>query len=376
MKFVIAPDSFKGGMTAKQAAIAIETGLKRVFPTAEYVQVPMADGGEGTVQSLVDATNGEFQSAQVLNPLGDTVTATYGILGDKTTAVIEMAAASGIQYVDEQTKNPLITTTYGTGQLIIAALDQDIRHIILGVGGSATNDGGAGMAQALGVELLDENHEALPFGGGALDQLAYIELANIDPRLAETTIQIASDVTNPLVGDTGASAVFGPQKGATPAMVAQLDANLQHYATIIERDLGKSIANTPGAGAAGGLGGGLLAFTNSKLKPGIEIVVEATGLSEKARDADYVFTGEGSIDFQTQYGKTPMGTAQAVKKVNPQAKVIGVAGNVGEGIDQLYALGIDAVFSTTPGIISLATALEHDQFNLSRLVENIARLLK
>lgn len=376
MKIVVAPDSFKGGMTAKEAADAIETGIQPIFPDAEIVKVPMADGGEGTVQSLVDATDGQLIHETVTGPLGTPVDAVYGILGDGQTAVIEMAAASGIQYVDDHTHNPLITTTYGTGELMIAALNRGATQLILGIGGSATNDGGAGMAQALGVQLLDATGTELAPGGGALDQLTRIDLSQVDPRIADTQILIASDVTNPLVGPDGASAVFGPQKGATSAMVVQLDANLTHYAAVIQETLGIDLATYPGAGAAGGLGAGLLAFTKSEMRKGIEIVIEYAGLKEKAQGADLVFTGEGGIDFQTKFGKTPYGVAQATKAVAPNAPVVVVAGNVGQGIESLYEDNvIDAVFSIVPGVTTLADALDNGPQNLSRTAENVARLI-
>ncbi|WP_308889135.1 glycerate kinase [Weissella confusa] len=375
MKFVIAPDSFKESMTAKAAAVAIQAGLQKIYPDADYELVPMADGGEGTVQSLVDATEGEIITADVQNPLDETVSAFYGVLGDQQTAVIEMSAASGIQFVTTETKNPLITTTYGTGQLIKDALDRGMRRFIIGLGGSATNDGGAGMAEALGVRFLDENGQQIARGGAALATLHEIDMSNLDPRVAESGFLLASDVTNPLVGETGASAVFGPQKGATPAMVAELDAALTNYAAVIKAQLGIDLANTPGAGAAGGLGAGMLAFTQAKMQSGISLVVEATELVAKAANADVAFVGEGAIDFQTQYGKTPMGAAQAVKQASPNAKVIGLAGYVGDGIDALYDLGIDAVFSIVPGAVDLPTAMKTGEANLTRTAENIARLL-
>lgn len=375
MKFVIAPDSFKESMTAKAAAVAIQAGLQKIYPDADYELVPMADGGEGTVQSLVDATEGEIITADVQNPLDETVSAFYGVLGDQQTAVIEMSAASGIQFVTTETKNPLITTTYGTGQLIKDALDRGMRRFIIGLGGSATNDGGAGMAEALGVRFLDENGQQIARGGAALATLHEIDMSNLDPRVAESEFLLASDVTNPLVGETGASAVFGPQKGATPAMVAELDAALTNYAAVIKAQLGVDLAHTPGAGAAGGLGAGMLAFTQAKMQSGISLVVEATELVAKAANADVAFVGEGAIDFQTQYGKTPMGAAQAVKQASPNAKVIGLAGYVGDGIDALYDLGIDAVFSIVPGAVDLPTAMKTGEANLTRTAENIARLL-
>lgn len=375
MKFVIAPDSFKESMTAKEATVAIQAGLQKIFPDAEYELVPMADGGEGTVQSLVDATNGQLITTDVQNPLYETVSAFYGVLGDQQTAVIEMSAASGIQFVTTETKNPLITTTYGTGQLIKDALDRGMRRFIIGLGGSATNDGGAGMAEALGVQFLDENGQQIARGGAALATLHEIDMSNLDPRVAESEFLLASDVTNPLVGETGASAVFGPQKGATPAMVAELDAALTNYAAVIKAQLGVDLTNTPGAGAAGGLGAGMLAFTQAKMQSGISLVVEATEVVAKAANADVAFVGEGAIDFQTQYGKTPMGAAQAIKQASPNAKVIGLAGYVGDGIDALYDLGIDAVFSIVPGAVDLPTAMKTGEANLTRTAENIARLL-
>lgn len=377
MKFVIAPDSFKGSLTAKQVADAMKKGISRIFPDAEYAMVPMADGGEGTVQSLVDATHGSLIKKEVHNPLNKLSEAYYGILGDGETAVIEMAQASGIQYVDEHTHNPLITTTYGTGELILDAMDHDVKKIILGIGGSATNDGGAGMAQALGAHLLDKDGQELPFGGGALNKLDHIDVSQVDPRVATTKVLIASDVTNPLTGKDGASAVFGPQKGATPEMVKTLDANLHHYAEIIKRDLNKDLEQKPGAGAAGGLGTGLMAFTNSEMEKGIDLVVQFTHLKDKAKNADFVFTGEGGIDFQTKFGKTPYGTALATKEVAPNAPVIVLAGNIGKDIDTLYgAKAMDAIFATPDGAKPLAQAIKDGPHDIAETAENVARLIK
>jgi glycerate kinase len=370
--FVLAPDSFKESMTAKEVCMAMEKGIKKALPDAVCIQVPMADGGEGTVQSLVDATDGKIYPVTVTGPLGKPVEASFGILGDGETAAIEMASASGIQFVNKETKNPLITTTYGTGELIKAALDQGVRKIIIGIGGSATNDGGAGMAQALGVKLLDEKGEELGFGGGALGRLATVDIGGIDPRLKETKIYIASDVTNSLCGERGASHVFGPQKGATPEMVQTLDANLAHYAGVLKEQLSKDLIDFPGAGAAGGLGAGLLAFTNAELKRGIELVMDFTKLEDKVKEADFVLTGEGGIDFQTQYGKTPYGVAQAAKKYGKP--VIALAGYVGE-VDVLYDKGIDAIFGILPKAMSLEEALAAGQENIEKTAENIARLI-
>lgn len=373
LTFVLAPDSFKGLMTAQEVCDAMEKGIRKVLPEATCIKVPMADGGEGTVQSLVDATKGKIYELEVMGPLASPVLAQYGILGDEKTAVIEMASASGIQYINEKTRNPLITTTYGTGQLIKECLNKGVSKIILGIGGSATNDGGAGLAQALGVRFLDKHNDELPFGGAALSQLEKIDLSNLDTRLCNVEIEVACDVTNPLCGETGASKVFGPQKGATPDMVDILDDALYHYAKIIKCQLGKDISNISGAGAAGGLGAGLLAFTNAKLERGVNIVVNYTNLREIIQKADFVFTGEGGIDFQTQYGKTPYGVAQIAKSENK--KVIAIAGYIGKGIDQLYDCGFDAIL----GILSQATSLEEallkGKENVERTIENVVRIL-
>ncbi|WP_148630346.1 glycerate kinase [Bacillus sp. E214] len=372
--FVLAPDSFKESMTAKEVCIAMEAGIKKVYPDADFIHVPMADGGEGTVQSLIDATGGTLYSLDVTGPLGNPVTARYGIMGDHETAVIEMAEASGIHYVTQERKNPLITTTYGTGELIRACLDKGIKKIIIGIGGSATNDGGTGMAEALGVQFLDKEGNHIPRGGGYLNQLHTIDTSKIDTRLADVTMIVACDVTNPLCGETGASHVFGPQKGATPEMVKQLDQNLAHYADMVEQQLGQAVRNTPGSGAAGGLGAGLLLFTNATLQKGIDIVIEFSGLREKLKNADYVFTGEGGIDYQTQFGKTPYGVAQAAKELDK--KVIAVAGYIGEGIEELYDKGIDAIFGIIPELAPLDQTLKNGPKNIERTCENIARVLK
>ena len=375
MKIIIAPDSFKGCMSAEQAAKAMERGIRRALPQAECVLVPMADGGEGTVQSLVDATGGELLETTVTGPLGTPVRAQYGMLGDGRTAVIEMAAASGIAYVDERTRDPRITTTYGTGELVRDALDHGVTSFIIGLGGSATNDGGAGMAQALGVRLLDAQGGELPFGGAALADLAAIDVSGIDPRLGTADIRLASDVTNPLTGAQGASAVFGPQKGADDATVAQLDAALRHYAAVIRSKLGRDVESIPGAGAAGGLGAGFLAFTGAHMQSGVSLVVEATGLIQQAAGADWCFTGEGGIDSQTQYGKTPIGVAQAVKSSSPRCCVVALAGTVGSGIEELYGKGIDAVFGIIPRAGSLEQVLAAGEWNLERCAENVSRLI-
>ncbi|MBZ9623574.1 glycerate kinase [Clostridium sp. FP2] len=373
MKFLLATDSFKESMTAKEAADAMERGIRKVIPYAECIKVPMADGGEGTVQSLVDATEGELYKVLVKGPLGDEVEATFGVLGDKKTAVIEMASASGLHLVPRGKRNPLLTTTYGTGQLIKAALDKGVNHLIIGIGGSATNDGGAGMIQALGGKLLTLDNEEINLGGGYLNLLHKIDLDGLDKRLKGTKIEVACDVTSPLTGKNGASYVFGPQKGATLEMVKILDDNLSHYAKIIKQQLGMDIESIPGAGAAGGLGAGLLAFFRAELKRGIELVTEHTKLKEKMQYADYVFTGEGSIDAQTLYGKTPLGVALIAKEYN--IPVIAFAGRIGDGVEALYEHGINSIIGILSEADTIEKALKKGPENIERTCENIARII-
>ncbi|MFS8652025.1 MAG: glycerate kinase [Caldibacillus sp.] len=374
MKIVVAPDSFKESLSAMEVAQAIEKGFRAVFPDAQIEKIPMADGGEGTVQSLVDATGGKIITKEVTGPLGEKVTAFFGVLGDGKTAVIEMAAASGLHLVPVEKRNPLLTTTRGTGELILAALDEGVDHLIIGIGGSATNDGGSGMAQALGARLLDKDRNEIAPGGGSLDKLANIDISELDARLQNVKIEVACDVDNPLIGQDGASHVFGPQKGATPEMVEQLDQNLAHYATILARDLGKDVAHIPGAGAAGGLGAGLLAFLDAELKSGIDIVIAATDLEEKIKDADLVITGEGKIDSQTIHGKTPIGVAKAAKKFN--IPVIAICGSIADDVDVVHDHGIDVLFSSLMRITTLEEALESGASNVEKTARNIAALYK
>lgn len=374
MKFVIAPDSFKGSLTAKQAATAMAKGIQRVFPTAEYTLIPMADGGEGTVAALVDATGGHLIQVAVHDPLDRIAPAKYGLLGDGKTAVIEMAAASGLQFVDEQTHNPLVTSTYGTGELIKDAVARGVERIIIGLGGSATVDGGAGMAQALGVHLLDDAGRELPHGGGALSRLARVELSDLDPVLRRVEILLAADVKNPLTGQTGAARVFGPQKGATPSMVATLERGLAHFATVVKRDCGLDPSRQPGAGAAGGLGFGLLAFTHAQVKRGIDLVLQYTDFTQRVAGADYVFTGEGQVDFQTQFGKTPLGVSRAARQVVPGVPVIALAGSLGRGVGALTA-DFTAVFATPSGAKNLHQAIADAPVDVALTAENVARLI-
>ena len=372
MKIVIAPDGFKGNLSALQVARAIDKGIKRVVPDALTTIKPMADGGEGTVQALVDATGGKLMTTEVTDPLGGHVLAHWGLLSDRVTGVIEMASASGLPLVPTDKRNPLLTTTCGTGELILTALESGCRKLIIGIGGSATNDGGAGMAQALGARLLDSTGADLPFGGAALANLERIDVTNLDSRLADCEVLIASDVTNPLCGTQGASAVYGPQKGATPEMVAQLDTALSHYADVIQRDLGIRVKDMPGAGAAGGLGAGLIVFLKAKVIPGIDIVIQATNLVEHLKDADLVFTGEGRLDSQTAHGKVPTGVAKKAKEFG--LPVIAIAGEILDDYHVVYEHGIDAVLSIAPGPISLSQSMAEAERLITDTAERAIRL--
>ena len=373
MKIVVAPDSFKESMSAKEVCDSIEKGLLSVSKDWEIVKVPMADGGEGTLQALVDATNGKIFNEKTLNPLGEEITSKFGILGGKNIAVIEMASTSGLELISPEKRNPYITTTYGTGQLMLKALEQNVEEIILGIGGSATNDGGAGMLQALGAKLLDKNGDEIGFGGYELSKLDRIDFSSLDRRLKNIKILVACDVTNPLTGKNGSSYIFGKQKGAIPEMIEILDGNLLHYSKIIKRDLGFDVNNVSGAGAAGGLGAGLLTL-GAVLKKGIDIVIEANELDKKVQGADLVITGEGSIDGQTRFGKTPYGVVTIAKKYNIPTIIL--AGNVGKDIDILYDYGFDTIFSIMQGVDSLENALKKGKENIERTAKNIGYFIK
>lgn len=373
MKFVIAPDSFKESLTALEVATAIETGFKRVFPDADYVKLPMADGGEGTVQSLVDATQGKLIECEVTAPLGDKVKSFFGLSGDGKTAIIEMAAASGLHLVPPEKRNPLLTTSYGTGELIKLALDLGVESFILGIGGSATNDGGVGMLQALGMQCLDSQDKPIGFGGAELANIVKIDVQQLDPRLQQVHIEVACDVNNPLCGECGASTIFGPQKGATSEMVKQLDAALSHFAEIAERDCGKQIRDQAGAGAAGGMGGGLLLLPRVQLKAGIQIVLDRLHLIDYVKDADVVITGEGRIDAQSIMGKTPIGVARTAKQFNKP--VIAIAGCLREDYDVVFDHGIDAVFPIIHQLGDLSDILKQGEQNLISTAQNVARVL-
>ncbi|KAA1214926.1 glycerate kinase [Vibrio cholerae] len=372
MKVVIAPDSFKESLTAKQVCDAIQAGLARVWHDAKFVAIPVADGGEGTVQSLVDATQGRLVEVKVMGPQGKRVEAFYGMLGDNQTAVIEMAAASGLHHVPVAQRDPKLTTSFGTGELIRHALDQGVTKLIIGLGGSATNDGGVGMLAALGARFTNADGDPIQLTGGGLRELTHIDLQDFDPRLLHCDILVACDVNNPLCGDKGASAVFGPQKGATPEDVQLLDGTLRQFGLLTEKVTGKMVLESAGAGAAGGMGAALLAYTQAILRPGIEIVLETVQLAHQVSDADLVITGEGRIDSQTVNGKTPMGVAKVAKRFD--VPVLALCGCTGDNYQAVYQCGIDAVFAAVPRAMSLEDALKESDFNLADLAENVARL--
>ncbi len=373
MKIVIVPQDFKGSLNAQRVAEAMAEGIKRVLAEAETVIIPIADGGEGTVEALVYGTRGQFITTEVTGPLGEKVAARWGILGDKVSAVVEMASASGITLVSPEKLNPLVATTYGTGQLIRAALDAGCRKLTIGIGGSATNDGGAGMAQALGTRLLDGTGKELPVGGAALIKLDRIDISGVDSRLTACQVIVASDVTNPLCGEEGASMVYGPQKGATEEMCLQLDEALSNYAEVIKSDLGIDVKDMPGAGAAGGLGAGLVAFLGAELMSGIDIVSEAVGLSAHLKDAALVFTGEGRIDTQTLFGKTVAGVAAKAKAF--QIPVVAIVGELAGDYQGIYRHGIDAVLSIAPGPISLKKSIANAERLIADAAERAIRLI-
>ena len=374
MKIVIAPDSYKESLSALEVANAIEQGFREIWPDADYVKLPVADGGEGTVEAMVAATAGRIVDVDVTGPLGKTVTAFFGLSGDERTAFIEMAAASGLEQVPVALRDPLKTTSWGTGELIRHALDAGVDHIIIGLGGSATNDGGAGMVQALGAKLLDARQNEIGKGGAALDALTRIDISQLDPRLAACRIEVACDVTNPLTGKEGASAVIGPQKGATLETIDRLDTALVHYAQIIARDLEVDVLELAGGGAAGGMGAALYAFCGAQLRRGIEIVTDALQLDACVADADLVVTGEGCMDSQTIHGKVPVGVAKVAKRYHKP--VIGIAGSLTADVGIVHEHGLDAVFSVIYTICTLDDALKNAAENVRMTARNVAATLK
>ena len=360
MKIVIAPDSFKESLSAEKCCQAIKAGFSTLFPDANYICLPIADGGEGTVDAMVAATGGNIVTLEVCGPMGEKVNAFYGLTGDGKTAVIEMAAASGLMLVAPEKRNPLLASSFGTGELIRHALDNDIRHIILGIGGSATVDGGMGMAQALGVRFLDADGQALAANGGNLARVASIEMDECDPRLANCHIEVACDVDNPLVGARGAAAVF--------------EQGLQNYARVLQQQTEINVCQMAGGGAAGGMGIAAAVFLNADIKPGIEIVLNAVNLAQAVQGAALVITGEGRIDSQTAGGKAPLGVASVAKQFN--VPVIGIAGVLGDGVEVVHQYGIDAVFSILPRLAPLAEVLASGETNLFNSARNIACAIK
>ena len=374
MKIVIAPDSFKGSLSAFEVGKAMREGIFKVDPAIETVLIPMADGGEGTVQSLIDASGGEIIEHVVHDPLFREIKSFYGIMGDGKTAVIEMAAASGLPLLKPDERNPLKTSSIGTGELITNAIDKGCKKIILGLGGSATNDGGTGMAQALGVRFYDEkgNEIGMGMGGGELLKIHSVDISGIDPKIKSVDFIAACDVENPLCGENGASNIYGRQKGASDADVKILDKGLTHFAQIMKNENGFDFKDFPGAGAAGGLGYGVMCFLKAKLERGIDIVTQVTNLAEKMEGAGLVITGEGKIDFQTAFGKTPFGVAQIAKQKN--IPVVAIAGSLGEGYEKLYEKGFDGIFSIIDKPMTLQEAIDNTAVLLENAAENVIRL--
>jgi len=374
MRILIAPNAFKGSISAFDAAKAIEEGILRAMPDADCMLLPIADGGDGTADVLVQGVGGRFITAQVINPLGKPISTTFALLSDGLTAMIEMANASGLRLIATEDRNPLIATTYGTGQLLQAALNVGARKIIIGLGGSATVDGGAGMAQALGARLLDAQGDEIGYGGGALRDLHAIDVNALDARLRECEIIAACDVDNPLVGEYGAARIFGPQKGATQEMVTQLDANLAHFAYTIQHDLGVDVLTIPGGGAAGGVAAGLIAFCGARLQPGIDLVLDTIDIDQHLEGIELVITGEGRIDGQTAHGKAPVGVAMRAKRYG--IPVVALAGGIGEGADDLYAHGIDAIMPIVSSPMPLEEAMRDTAMLLSEASERLMRVIQ
>lgn len=367
MLIIVCPDSFKGSLSSIEVADAIERGIRSITGAdAQIHKIPLADGGEGTVDALVRAKDGRICTARVMDPLGRGIEASYGILGIGVVAVIEMSSASGLCLLSDNERDPLVTSTFGTGQLIEAALDAGALKIVIGIGGSATNDGGAGAMTALGARFLDANGRELPPGGAALIDLDRVDMSGFRFPVGRVEVEVACDVANPLCGPMGASAVYGPQKGATPEMVEQLDAALARYAEVIKRDLGADIADMPGAGAAGGLGAGLAAFLGAKLKSGIDMVLDIAGFDEALKFADLVITGEGRIDEQTAYGKTIGGVLKRASAAG--VPVVAIAGSVSGDLSLLYEAGLTVAFSITSESVSVEYAMSH----ASELIEAMA----
>ncbi|MGB0664660.1 MAG: glycerate kinase [Pontibacterium sp.] len=374
MKVLIAPDSFKESLSAMGVASAIEQGLAEVISPLEVIKLPVADGGEGTVEAMVAGMGGEIVPCTVTGPLGKPVEAFYGAINGGETAIVEMAAASGLDLLTPEERNPLVATTYGLGELMLHAMDRGARNFIIGLGGSATNDAGAGMLQALGVKLLDKDGNEISRGGAALAQVETIDATGLDVRFTEVDIHVACDVDNPLVGKRGATYVFGPQKGADEAMLAELEASLTHFGHVLEASTNKSVMELEGAGAAGGLGAALVAVLSAELKRGIDIVLEAVEMKSRLEGCDLVITGEGRMDSQSVYGKAPVGVAKLAKAQG--IPVVALVGSLGQGYEAVYDAGIDAVFSVVPGVVTLPEALAEAEVNLKGVARNLATSLQ
>ena len=372
LRVLVAPQSFKGSLDAVGVASAIGRGIRRVWPDALVDEVPLADGGEGTVRALVRSTGGVLRRASVHDPLGREIDAEWGLLGDGTTAVVEMAAASGLPLLLESERDPRLTSTRGTGELILEAAASGAHRIVIGIGGSATNDGGAGMARAFGYRFLDDAGQDLPEGGAALARLHHLE-GQTDPRLVRPAIEVACDVTNPLLGAHGASAVYGPQKGATPEMVAELDAALGRFADVVERSIGRGVRDVPGVGAAGGLGAGLLAFLDARLRSGAEIVLEAARFADRVRTADLVITGEGRVDSQSAYGKLTQAVAEAARRAG--VPVVAIAGGTADGYEGLYEVGLGALEIIIDRPMTLGDAMAQAESLIETAAERLARMI-
>jgi len=374
MRIIIAPDKFKGSLASREVAEAIARGFSAAWPTAELISCPLADGGEGTLDVLVHATGGRTVEREVTGPLGERLRAPLGILGDGETAVVEMAAASGLVLIPPDKRDPRYTTTKGTGDLILAALDMGMRRIIVGIGGSATNDGGGGMASALGVRLSDDCNEDLPPGAIYLNNLESIDMSGLDPRILQAHIVVASDVTNPLLGDTGASRVYAPQKGASEYDVELLERGLSRLAEVVSVTLVPGIEDRPGAGAAGGLGFGLMAFLGAEVRPGVEVVMDIVGFEDKLSACDLVVTGEGRLDAQTAYGKTVTGVARAAGRRG--IPVLALGGEIAEGAEELHEMGVTAMLGIAPGPLSREESIRRAGYLLERTSREIASLMR
>lgn len=373
MKILVAPQEFKGSISALSASEAAKNGILRVFPEAEVVLCPVADGGDGTLETLVEVSGGEVRTCSVQNPIGETIQAQWGAMGDGVTAVIEMARTSGLALLSLDERDPLNASTYGLGQAISEALNEGFRKFIVGIGGSATNDAGAGMAQALGANLLDDRGKTISFGGAALSSLQTVDISNMDSRIKESKFLVACDVSNPLTGEEGASAVYGPQKGATPEMVQRLDDALTNFATVVKKDLKKDVSEMSGAGAAGGLGAGMMAFMGAELKAGVDIVLDTVNLRDKLSSVDLVITGEGGMDFQTIYNKAPIGVARIASEHN--IPTIAIAGLLGSNFKIVHEHGIRAATSIVNGPITLEEASDRAFELISDSVEESLRFI-